>query len=138
LGLAWHGDTPIAAQLWLSSHGRADIYKVAYDEEYKRFAPGSVLTAEVMKHVIDIDQVKEVDYLIGDDPYKKRWLSQRRERWGWVAYNPRTLPGLRLHVRDRLAEIFRPVAARLSQAWQRLRKSPESGEAQAPNVADNA
>lgn len=138
LGLAWHGDTPIAAQLWLSSHGRADIYKVAYDEEYKRFAPGSVLTAEVMKHVIDIDQVKEVDYLIGDDPYKKRWLSQRRERWGWVAYNPRTLPGLRLHVRDRLAEIFRPVAARLSQALQRLRKSPESGATQAPNVADNA
>ncbi|WIV95929.1 GNAT family N-acetyltransferase [Kinneretia aquatilis] len=138
LGLAWHGDTPIAAQLWLSSHGRADIYKVAYDEEYKRFAPGSVLTAEVMRHVIDIDQVKEVDYLIGDDPYKKRWLSQRRERWGWVAYNPKTWPGLKLHVRDRLATWLRPWLARLQQAWQRLRKAPEDAATQTANLHDNA
>lgn len=47
-----------------------------------------------MEHVIDVDRVREVDYLTGDDAYKKDWMSHRRERWGIIAMNPRTPHGL--------------------------------------------
>ena len=94
LGVAWLGDTAIAAQFWIVAHGRAEIFKVAYDEAYKAHTAGTLLTAALMEHVLDHDRVSEVDYLIGDDPYKKTWMSHRRERWGIAAYNPRTVSGL--------------------------------------------
>ena len=35
---------------------------------------------KLMRHVIDVDQVREVDFGSGDDAYKKDWMSDRRER----------------------------------------------------------
>lgn len=93
LGVAWLGDKPIAAQLWIIANGKADIYKLAYDEAYKGYSPGTLLTALLMQHAIDVDRVREIDYLIGDDPYKEAWMSSRRERWGLVAYNPISIGG---------------------------------------------
>jgi hypothetical protein len=107
LGLAWRGDTPIAAQLWIVANGRADIYKLAYDEAYKALAPGTLLTARLMEQALDVDRVREVDYLIGDDPYKAAWMSQRRERFGLIAYDPLTLRGLLGLVRQTLGDIWR-------------------------------
>jgi CelD/BcsL family acetyltransferase involved in cellulose biosynthesis len=94
LGLAWLGDKPVAAQIWIVANGRADIYKLAYDEAHKALAPGTLLTALLMEQAIDVDRVREIDYLIGDDPYKAAWMSQRRERFGLIAYDPLTLRGL--------------------------------------------
>ena len=94
LGVAWLKDEPIAAQLWIVAGDKANIYKVAYHEDHKAYAPGTLLTAMLMQHVIEQDGVAEVDYLIGDDPYKKSWMGDRRERWGLIAYNPRSILGL--------------------------------------------
>lgn len=94
LGVAWLGDKPIAAQLWIVAHGKANIYKLAYDENFKAYAPGTLLTAMLMEHAMEKDKVAEIDYLIGDDPYKKAWMSHRRERRGIIAYNPRTWFGV--------------------------------------------
>ena len=94
LGVAWLDGTPIAAQVWIVANGKANIYKLAYDEAYKAHGSGTVLTAMLMEHAIGKDSVDEVDYLTGDDPYKKAWMSDRRERWGIIAYNPRTLGGI--------------------------------------------
>jgi CelD/BcsL family acetyltransferase involved in cellulose biosynthesis len=94
LGLAWLNGQPIAAQMWIVAHGRAEIYKVAYHESFKAYAPGTLVTSMLMKHAIEIDKVTEVDYLIGDDAYKKTWMSHRRERWGIIAYNPRSIGGM--------------------------------------------
>lgn len=101
LGLAYYDDVPIAAQIWIVSQRRAAIFKLAYDEGYAQFSAGSILTSELMRHVIDNDCVDEVDYLIGDDAYKKDWMSARRERWGICAYNPRTVAGLFRGIRSR-------------------------------------
>ena len=95
LGLAWLDGQPIAAQLWIVAHGRAVIYKLAYHEDFKAYSTGTLLTARLMEQALDIDQVCEVDYLVGDDPYKTAWMTLRRERRGIVAYNPRSLHGLR-------------------------------------------
>jgi CelD/BcsL family acetyltransferase involved in cellulose biosynthesis len=47
-----------------------------------------------MKHVLDQDRVVEVDYLTGDDPYKRCWMTRRRERIGILACNLFTFEGL--------------------------------------------
>ncbi len=93
LGVAWLDGKPIAAQLWTVAHGRAEIFKVAYDEAYKASNVATLLTAMLMEHVLDQDKVDEVDYLIGDDSYKKIWMTHRRERWGLAAYDPLTVAG---------------------------------------------
>ena len=116
LGVARLGETPIAAQLWMVCNGRAEIYKVAYHQDYQAYAPGTLLTAMLMEHVIDHDKVFEVDYLIGDDAYKKTWMSDRRERWGIVAYNRHNLTGLVGWVRESLGRAYRRVRPRVEAA----------------------
>jgi len=127
LGLAWIGDKPIAAQLWIVNAGRAHIYKVAYDEAFKAIAPGTLVTALLLEEAIERDRVAEVDYLIGDDAYKKTWMSHRRERFGLIAYDPATARGLLGLSRQALGN-----------AWRRLRamRTPAAPPA-AAHPADN-
>lgn len=94
LGVARLKGQPIAAQLWLVASGKAHIVKLAYDESFAKTSAGTVLTAALIRYVIETDAVDEVDYLMGDDPYKKEWMSQRRERRGLIAFNKSTLFGL--------------------------------------------
>lgn len=93
LGIAYLDDKPIAAQFWIVHNRRAEIYKLAYDQSQAKYGAGSILTAFLMEHVINVDRVIEIDYLIGDDSYKSDWMTHRRERWGIVSYNPTTLKG---------------------------------------------
>ncbi len=72
---------PIATQLWFVVHKKASIFRLAYDEAWKPYSPGSILTEYLMKYVIDTDNVEEIDFLTGNDRYKQDWMSQRRQRW---------------------------------------------------------
>ena len=72
---------PIATQLWFVVHKKASIFRLAYDEAWKPYSPGSILTEYLMKYVIDTDNVEEIDFLTGNDSYKQDWMSQRRQRW---------------------------------------------------------
>jgi len=112
MGIARLNGQPIAAQLWVVSHGRANIFKLAYDEAFAHFASGTLLTAHLLQHVIDTDKVQEVDYLIGDDPYKQQWMNQRRERWGIVATAPFTPVGFALTAREWLGHLYRLLRSR--------------------------
>lgn len=123
LGLAWLDGRPIAAQLWMVGHGRAEIVKLAYDEMYKELAPGNALTAALLRHAIERDEVRQVDYLIGGDTYKRTWMSHQVERWGLMAYNPRTLLGLLGWLRQMLAERTR--------RWRRPASAPRVPDASA-------
>jgi CelD/BcsL family acetyltransferase involved in cellulose biosynthesis len=109
LGIVWLKAEPVAAQVWIVANGKADIYKLAYDEAFKDYSPGTVLTARLMQHVIECDAVSEVDYLVGDDAYKKDWMSDRRERWGIVAYNPTTVVGAMGALREALGRLLKRV-----------------------------
>jgi ribosomal protein S18 acetylase RimI-like enzyme len=90
LGIAYVDGEPAAAQVWIVHAGVASIYKIAYDQKFRDLSVGTYLTTHLMKYVIDVDRVAEVDYLTGDDRYKSDWMSKRRERWGILALNPRT------------------------------------------------
>lgn len=127
LGVVRLGDEAIAAQLWLLQGGCALIYKLAYDEDHKKWSAGSVLTAEMMRSAIDVDGVHSIDYLTGDDSYKKDWMSQRRERRGIVAFNPRTAQGL--------ASGLKHLAARW---WRRIRPTATATAAAGANVQADA
>ncbi len=93
LGVVYLDGAPAAAQLWFVHAGIASIFKVSYDERFAKHSVGTVLTGRIMEHVLDIDKVHTVDFLSGDDAYKKHWMSHRRERWGLYAMNTRTARG---------------------------------------------
>ncbi|MES9991284.1 MAG: GNAT family N-acetyltransferase [Candidatus Thiodiazotropha sp.] len=81
LAILYINNKPAAAQFWFVAHGKASIFKLAYDEAWKRYSPGSILIAYLMQHVIDVDRVEEIDFLMGNDAYKQDWMSERRQRW---------------------------------------------------------
>jgi hypothetical protein len=81
LAVLYVNGQPVAAQLWFVLHGKASIFRLAYDEAWKPYSPGSILTAFLMEYVIDIDKVDEIDFLTGNDAYKQDWMSERRERF---------------------------------------------------------
>ena len=87
LGFLFFEDSPIAAQFWVSNNGIAYILKTVYDQQYKKFSPGKILTSEMMKYVIDTDGVNVVDYVQGDEAYKEDWTPKRRERCGLLIFN---------------------------------------------------
>ena len=93
LGVALYDGRAAAAQIWLVTGGVAYIFKLAYHSDLAHLSPGTVLSAHMMAHVIDTDQVQRIDYLSGDDAYKQDWMSRRREFSGIAAYNPRSLHG---------------------------------------------
>ena len=72
---------PAAAQLWFVAHGKASIFRLAHDESCKAWSPGSMLTAYMMEQVIDGERVEEVDFIIGNEAYKRDWMTVRRERY---------------------------------------------------------
>jgi CelD/BcsL family acetyltransferase involved in cellulose biosynthesis len=115
---------PAAAQLWLVKEGLAYIYKLAYDEAYGKLGVGTALSAALTRHVLDVDQVHEIDFLTGDDAYKVEWMSHRRVRSGMVAFRKGTVGGLLLALRH-----YGP------KLWKRLRRAPDPS---VPPVSDAA
>jgi len=119
LGLAFVHDTPIAAQFWFTRHRRAYIFKLAYDESYARFSAPTVLSAHMIRHSLEVDRVEEIDYLTGDDVYKRAWMPHRRERIGLMLCNPRTMRGQLLSTHQ--------LASEARQRWLRsTRPAPMS------------
>jgi hypothetical protein len=76
-----HEGEAIAAQMWTVEGGTAFIHKLAHRESAKPLSPGSVLSAALFRHVIDVDRVAMIDFGTGDDPYKRDWMEDVRLRY---------------------------------------------------------
>jgi hypothetical protein len=94
LGVLYLDGEPVAAQIWLVTATRGTIYKLAYDERYRQLSVGSILTKLMFDNAIDVDHVAEVDYGVGNEPYKLDWMSERRHIVGLIGFNPRSPRGL--------------------------------------------
>jgi hypothetical protein len=112
LGILYLDDAAVAAQFWISSGGVSYIYKLAHDPEYSTFSVGSLLTAHMFEHAIDVDQVSEIDFGVGDEPYKRDWTDMRRQRIGLQAINRRTRRGFLLGLRLTIRDIMRNIGLR--------------------------
>jgi CelD/BcsL family acetyltransferase involved in cellulose biosynthesis len=107
LGVWRIAGTPVAVQLWIVEQGTATVLKLAHDEAFQSDSPGTVLTALMLRTLLDNEHVAAIDFGRGDDAYKQGWASQRRQRIGLVLVNPRRLGGLRFLARHRLGQLRR-------------------------------
>jgi CelD/BcsL family acetyltransferase involved in cellulose biosynthesis len=104
LGIWRIGPTPVAAQLWIVEQGVATVLKLAHDEAFEADSPGTVLTALMLRTLLDDARVGVIDFGRGDDLYKQGWARQRRQRIGLVLVNPRRPAGLGFLARHRLGQ----------------------------------
>jgi hypothetical protein len=122
LAIAYVDGEPAAAQVWFIANHMASIYKMAYNPKFRDLSVGSYLTMYMMRHSIDVEKVMEIDYLTGDDDYKRDWMSHRRERWGILAMNPDTPKGLAAIVRHVGGRAAKRAVQRILKDLRRPRK----------------
>jgi CelD/BcsL family acetyltransferase involved in cellulose biosynthesis len=82
LGVLRQGGAPVAAQYWTLAGGTATVLKLAHDERARALSPGTVLTALMIRHLLERDGAAVLDFGRGDDPYKAGWTGLRRPREG--------------------------------------------------------
>ncbi len=107
LGLLHDGARPVAAQLWALRADRrhATVLKLAHDEQDRAASPGSLLTAAMLRRLIDEEGIASFDFGRGDDDYKRLWAGERRQRLGLLLADwrhPRGLAALLRHCAGRL------------------------------------
>ena len=115
MGVASINGRVAAAQIWLIGPGQATIFKLAHDEAFRQHSPGTLLTHALLRQISEVEGINAIDFGRGDDFYKRRWLTHRRERIGIVAANPFSLSGSAFGARH-------IVAPRLSRMVARLRR----------------
>jgi hypothetical protein len=114
LGVWNLGDEPVAVQFWVVTAGRAIVLKLAHDEASKAHSPGTVLTALMLRHLLDREHVAEIDFGRGDDVYKKDWAAQRRQRVGVLLVNPGTPRGAVALLRHNAGVVRTGICSRVS------------------------
>lgn len=116
--------TPIAAQYWLlePDRRRATVPKLFHDEARRASSPGTVLTAQMVRHLIEADGVRILDFGRGDDPYKAQWAPERVPLIGMLLADPRHPLGA--------AALARHLAGRLLRSLRGddRRRSPGKGD----------
>ena len=88
MGIARIGGIPVAAQFWTVEDGTAFIHKLAHVEDSLKASPGTLLSAALFRHVIEIDGVKRIDFGTGNDGYKRDWMNRHDPLWRIEAFNP--------------------------------------------------
>jgi CelD/BcsL family acetyltransferase involved in cellulose biosynthesis len=88
LGLLWRDGVPVAAQYWTVAAGTARLDKLVHDAAEHRAAPGTVLTAWMLRHLLTRERLGRIDFGRGDDAYKAGWTGQRRQHIGVLLCAP--------------------------------------------------
>ncbi|MBF0266835.1 MAG: GNAT family N-acetyltransferase [Gammaproteobacteria bacterium] len=99
LGIAMINNEPAAAQFWLVHNQEALIVKLAHDPKFQNLSIGTILTNAMFQYVIEIDQVHKIDFLTGNDSYKKDWMTEQQDFYSVTAYNNKTIKGLALSLK---------------------------------------
>jgi hypothetical protein len=124
LGLAWLGEVPIAAQIWIVAHGRAFVYAPVLDRQFQQYATDRLITLMLSEHVSAVDNVVEVDYLEVNDAHGHSSSASVDERRSVSVHNASSLLGMartvdestrRFLTASKTYLLHRPRGARLAQ-----------------------
>ena len=100
----------MAAQFWTVENGVALIHKLAHDERHLAASPGTLLSAALFQHVIDVDKVGEIDFGTGSDGYKREWMEAVRPRYRLDLFWPGHVANWPLILRRHLRQMRRKSA----------------------------
>ncbi len=112
LGLLHRDGVPLAAQIWTLAGGTATVHKLAHDRAAEAASPGSLLTARMIRHLLDQERVAALDFGRGDDAYKAAWTGQRRQRIGVLLcapWHPAGIAAIARHAAGRFAARLGPA-----------------------------
>jgi len=87
MGLARIDGAPVAAQFWTVEDGTAFIHKLAHVEDSQKASPGTLLSAALFRHAIEVDRVCRIDFGTGNDAYKRDWMNRHEPLWRIEAFN---------------------------------------------------
>jgi CelD/BcsL family acetyltransferase involved in cellulose biosynthesis len=78
---------PIAFDFNIEDSDVCYVLKGGYDEGYKRFGPGAILTHHMLKYAFS-KRLSSYEFLGADEPFKMAWTEGRRERILLQAFAP--------------------------------------------------
>jgi len=105
LGLARIDGQPVAAQFWSVDCDTAYIHKLAHRSDAHDTSCGTILTAALFAHVIDVDHVALVDFGTGNDRYKADWMNASAPLDTIRLYNKRHISGWLGWVKARISAL---------------------------------
>jgi CelD/BcsL family acetyltransferase involved in cellulose biosynthesis len=97
----------VATQYWVLGGRRAYLLKLCHLERSRAASPGTALTALMVRHLIEVDGSRELDFGRGDDDYKQLWVKERRQRHGVLLASPWHPLGMVAIVRHRASSWLR-------------------------------
>ncbi|MFT5452934.1 MAG: hypothetical protein ACI9N9_002432 [Enterobacterales bacterium] len=92
-GVMYIDDKAVSVELCITANNKATFAKSAYDSNYAKHSPSSILLLHMIEHVISSDNTKLLSLGLFDDAYKKTWCQERRIVYGIVAFDPNTFWG---------------------------------------------
>ncbi len=108
-------DEPIAMHFGFEYGGRITWYKPAFDTKYAKHSPGEVLIKYLLEYALERN-VQELDFTIGDEPFKYRFANHTRHNHAARIYKrwaPYRLSRLLLDARAAVER--RPALARAAR-----------------------
>ncbi len=85
MGFFYIDGQPAAAQIWLVNDDSYHIFKLAQDKKYDTLSPGTLLTEYMIKTATNTKNT-EINFLLGDDEYKKMWMDDSEKVYHFTLY----------------------------------------------------
>lgn len=99
---------PVAGHIVSVDRTRVEGYVSAYDRAWRACAPGNVLIEHVVRWAFE--RGLDVDFRIGDQPYKEKWADHRIDTVTWHVAT--SLRGLPVVLRPRMGRLLRRLVSR--------------------------
>jgi hypothetical protein len=113
LGFVDLDDKLAAVQLWIVSAGIGKCLRVWIIPQEREVLLHELLTQHLTAHLIDTDQVAELDFGAINDNFALNWAPQARDRLGLVAFNLSTWRGFKGTLRHVGPQLLRSAARRV-------------------------